>query len=383
MSHELGGTAGVPRDHGGAGAFVSKWQIRKSDLKVLRGGGLIQHVLLWDGRGFVETPGAVFSRFCSADLPGPTAFFNRSTGLGFADGRIFMNGEEAGPTGRAFAHLAVGRQHGTSYELPRLGRFSGENSVASPHEQDKTIVAATDDTTGGEVYFYVGTKESAGSPIEQAGLDSGLLYTLTIDGFASEPPLGFTSGRFTLNVVEDPAFAAADPDGTGLARPEDGAWDPSHPNRFYFVTTASFSGNSRLWRVAFDDIEQPELGGVIEVLIDGADRDVKMMDNITVDAGGDVYMQEDVGNNPRLGRIWRYSPGTDALTKVPSTTRRASRSAAPSSSPRTRDPPGSSRSPTSSPAPAVTTSSATATSWSTCRPTTPSAESWSRAASCC
>ena len=40
-------------------------------------------------------------------------------------------------------------------------------------------------TTGGEVYFYVGTKEGAGSPIERAGLDSGALYTLSIDGFAS------------------------------------------------------------------------------------------------------------------------------------------------------------------------------------------------------
>jgi hypothetical protein len=316
MNHELAGTAGVPRDHGGTGAFVSKWQVRKSDLKVLRGGDLIQQVLLWDGNGYVEAPGAVFSRFCSADLPAPTAFFNRSTGLGFAEGRIFTNGEEAGPTGRAFAHLAFGRQHGTSYELPRLGRFSRENSLASSHEQDKTVVAGLDDTTGGEVYFYVGTKQGAGSPIEQAGLDNGTLYTLAIDGYATEPPVGFPGARFTLETVEEPAFAGGDPDGTGLSRPEDGAWDPSTPNRFYFVTTASFSGNSRLWRVTFDDIEQPEHGGFIDVVIDGASRDIKMMDNITVDAGGDVYMQEDVGNNARLGRIWRYSPGTDALTKL-------------------------------------------------------------------
>jgi hypothetical protein len=41
-----------------------------------------------------------------------------------------------------------------------------------------------------------------------------------------------------------------------------------------------------------------------------------MMDNITVDGAGDVYIQEDVGNNPRLGRIWRYSPGTDTLTQL-------------------------------------------------------------------
>jgi hypothetical protein len=316
MNHELVPTAGVPRDHGGAGAFVSTWQIRKSDLKVLRGGDQIQDVRLWNGTDFVASPGTVFNRFCSADLAPVTAFFNPATGLGFDTGRIFLDGEESGPGGHAFAHLAAGQQHGTSYELPRLGHISWENAVASPHAQDKTIVAGLDDATGGEVYFHVGAKQATGSPIERAGLHNGTHYTLIIDGFASEPPVGFTSGPFSLGVVEDPALAGADPDGTGLSRPEDGAWDPTDPNRFYFVTTATFAGNSRLWRVTFDDVEHPEDGGSIQVLIDGASRDIKMMDNITVDGGGDVYMQEDVGNNARLGRIWRYTPSSDTLTKL-------------------------------------------------------------------
>ena len=316
MNHELTPSAGIPRDHGGTGAFVSRWQVRKADLKVLRGADQIQEVRLWNGAGFVETPGAVFNRFCSADLAPASAFFNPATGLGFDEGRIFLDGEEAGPGGRAFAHLAEGEQHGTSYELPRLGRISWENVVASPHAQDKTIVAGLDDTTPGEVYFHVGQKQVAGSPIARAGLHGGTHYTLAIDGFPSEPPVGFASARFSLAVVENPAQAGADPDGTGLNRPEDGSWDPSDPNRFYLVTTASFAGNSRLWRVTFDDVERPEDGGTIEVLVDGASRDIKMMDNITVDSGGDVYMQEDVGNNARLGRIWRYVPGSDTLTKL-------------------------------------------------------------------
>jgi hypothetical protein len=316
MNHELGATAGVPRDHGSAGAFVSSWQIRKSDLKVLRGGDLIQEVQVWNGTGFAAAPGVAFDRFCSADLAPESAFFKAASGLGHAAGRIFLSGEESGADGQAFAHLATGQQHGTSYELPALGHMSWENAVASPYEQDKTIVTALDDSTPGEVYFYVGTKQVAGNPIERAGLHNGTLYTTAIDGFATEPPIGFTSARFSLRVVENPAQAPADPDGTPLARPEDGAWDTTDARRFYFVTTATFAGNSRLWRVTFDDVEQPELGGVIEVLIDGATRDIKMMDNITVDGGGDVYMQEDVGNNARLGRIWRYSPATDTLTKL-------------------------------------------------------------------
>jgi len=315
MNHELTSTSGVPRDHGGKGAFVSTWQVRKSDLKVLRGGDLIQKVMLWNGTQFVESPGTAFNRFCSADLPAASAFYNPASGLGFSDGRIYMNGEET-TGGRTFAHHAAGEKHGTSYELPKLGRLAFENSVANPYPQDKTIVAETDDTTPGEVYFYVGTKQSSGLPIERAGLQNGSLYTTAIQGFAAEPPIGFTSAPFTLGLIEDPANAQADPDGTPLNRPEDGAWDTTDPNRFYFVTTASFTGNTRLWRITFDDITEPEAGGTIEVLVDGSLHDIKMMDNITVDADGSVYMLEDVGNNARLGRVWRYSPATNTLTEL-------------------------------------------------------------------
>jgi hypothetical protein len=35
---------------------------------------------------------------------------------------------------------------------------------------------------------------------------------------------------------------------TSFMRVEDGAWDPTHPNDFYFVTTASATQPSRMWR---------------------------------------------------------------------------------------------------------------------------------------
>jgi hypothetical protein len=41
-----------------------------------------------------------------------------------------------------------------------------------------------------------------------------------------------------------------------------------------------------------------------------------MMDNITVNDRGQVLIQEDVGNNPRLGKIWLYDPASDALTEI-------------------------------------------------------------------
>ena len=51
MNHELGNTSGAVRAHGSMGAFVSKWTIRKSDLKVLAGQDMVQSaadVFTWD-----------------------------------------------------------------------------------------------------------------------------------------------------------------------------------------------------------------------------------------------------------------------------------------------------------------------------------------------
>lgn len=310
MNHELGRGIGAVHAHGSAGAFVSQWKIRKHDLRVLEGQDLIQKVMLWDdkARAYAEGAGAGFSRFCSADLAAPTAFFNRKTGKGLKDARIFMNGEEDSRNRpRGFAHLVGGRWHGTSYELPLLGNHPFENLLASPYEQDRTVVAATEDGGDNKVYFYVGEKQVKGNPVEQAGLANGRTYELRIEGYTDDDPdTGFKSGAFTL-VAEG---------GTALARPEDGAWDSLNRNRFYFVTTANFTGNSRLWELVFNDIKQPERGGSIRVLLDGARTGVMMMDNIAVDGEGNVYIQEDVGNNPHLGQVWRFNPDSKALTSL-------------------------------------------------------------------
>jgi len=120
MSHALGATAGVARQHGSKGALVSQWTVRKSDLKVLHGGDLVKQVYTWDtatGKYITAAGTTALGRLRSADLPASTAFDNRKTGKGYA-GRIFMDGEEVGNEGRAFAHIATGPNHGLSYELP-------------------------------------------------------------------------------------------------------------------------------------------------------------------------------------------------------------------------------------------------------------------------
>lgn len=309
MNHELRDTVGVVRAHGAKGAFVSKWQIRKKDLKVLNGEDLIKNIIISSGT-------TTLSRLCSADLGAPTAYFNSETGKGLSEAVIFLNGEESGPTGRAFAHLASGRQHGTSYQLPVLGTASWENLVASPYEQDKTIVAGMDDgsANASKVYIYVGHKQEHGNPVELAGLTNGISHHVKIAGYATEGSVnGSVAIPDNLNV---PFTLVTDGSGTGLNRVEDGAWDTQNPNRFYFVTTYSFNGNTRLWRLTFSDITEPEAGGTIEILVNGAVSGQKMLDNITVDAAGDVWMQEDVGNNPHLGKVWKYQAATGVLTSV-------------------------------------------------------------------
>src|SRR5262249_52536977 len=149
-NQELTATTGIARAHGGTGAFVSRWTIRKSDLGVLHGEDLIQSVQLWSGSGYTQGTNVVMGRFCSAALAAPGAYLDAASGLGTA-ARLFLDGEETGNEGRAFAHGL----DGVSYELPRLGKASWENLVASPLPSPRTVVVGTDDSTPGQVYVYV------------------------------------------------------------------------------------------------------------------------------------------------------------------------------------------------------------------------------------
>src|SRR5262245_41077663 len=158
MNHEIA-SGGAVRAHGANGAFVSKWIIRKDDLTVLHGEDLIQSVATWNTATSsynAPTTGISFQRFCSADLPARSAVYNAATGLGY-DGYIYFNGEENGFDSN-WAHIVDGPQAGTSFQLPRLGLASWENTVANPATGDKTVIGEMDDTSPlGQVYFYIGT----------------------------------------------------------------------------------------------------------------------------------------------------------------------------------------------------------------------------------
>jgi len=383
VNHELGTGKGVPRAHGSDGAFVSRWLIESTTGEVVSGRDHLtgpNDVMTWDGTKYVRGTTS-FNRFCSADLASKNAYF--LDGEAGTAQRIFLSGEETAPPssadhGRVFAHIVTGPEKNTSYELPRLGKMAFENAVASPFRQVKTIVMLDDDSNretnvtlanvcrtspgaagcaepASELAVYIGTKQSSGNEIERAGLTNGNFFgvRVKVNGvvvtgenkdfvFGSAAPaitsarfelvnLGDVSGKTGVQIEDDFLTNHV----TQFIRIEDGAWDPRPGKQrdYYFVTTGRLTTSagtwlpSRLWRLRFDDITQPENGGTIEMLLTNqfysgagstpdADPGYQMLDNMTIDRFGRIVLQEDVGGNDRLGRIYVYGIDTGKLVQV-------------------------------------------------------------------
>jgi Bacterial protein of unknown function (DUF839) len=325
MNHEIRNTLGVVRDHGAKGAFVSKWIIDNESLEVLSGDDLIQELEFTTGSKEIN-------RLCSGDLPEVSAFYNEVSGLGTTE-RIFMSGEESGAEGRAFGHVVTGPDAGTSYELPYLGKFSWENAVAMPNSGDTTIVVGMDDGDGGQVYVYVGTKQATGNTVEKAGLTNGVLYGVQVTGVATEGNATSLPGgeaAFTLVPLGDVSkltgaelnAASLKAGVTTFARPEDGSWDPSDPDNFYFATTASFTDISRVWKLSFSALADVASGGTASIAVQSPAYDPanlagpRMMDNLTVNSRGQVIIQEDVGNQDYIGGVFQYEPTNGNVERI-------------------------------------------------------------------
>lgn len=359
MNHEIFANAAGPlgnvRAHGGKGAYVSQWVINKKTLQVISGADLMKTVYQQVNGNWVPVPAtgtlgqtSSFARFCSADLAPESAFFNSATNKGSIF-RIFLNGEEGGPMyQRGLAHVATGPDRGSSFVLPWAANVnaSWENLLANPYTGDKTVVIANSDGGTNGIYVYVGNKTNTGNDIEKAGLVNGTLYRVAVNGGAAETRaadagLGLNTnyrglaGSFSL--VATPDGDPKNVKSTSFLRPEDGAWDTKNRNRYYFVTTDQMDaakdgnknpdsvadgiplvGRTRLWALTFKDSSQPELGGTIEMLLDGtsAKGDYQMFDNIAVNKDGTIILQEDVGNNQHNGKMWKFNPDTGALVKL-------------------------------------------------------------------
>jgi hypothetical protein len=364
-NHEIGDSGspnftplGIARQHGQAGAFLSRWVIDPATLRFKEGSDWINPgVQFYDyPSGDYVTSGVRFAnaalqnpyflRFCSGTLSDSGQFYNEATGNGWR-GPIYFANEESGDNGRNFGIT----KEGDATQLPRLGLFSWENTKPAPNASDTTLVMGDEDgpTDGSQLWVYVGTKQQSGPPVAKAGLTNGEDHVLDADNAAvsTDAQWRATYGKGvgarvhlvdsdwnTTGAVQN---ATAKVDGLNLNRIEDGHWDPNSPNDFYFVTTqGGFTSGSGvngldtggLWRLRWDNIENPDAGATLTLLLDGSETIPGFMapgvpepkfnkpDNMAIDTHGNLLLQEDPGNVNHIARIVAYRISDGALGVV-------------------------------------------------------------------
>jgi hypothetical protein len=259
MNHELGFTALSEPVVGGLqnrGAIVSRW-ILDRDGDPLAGRRAYDRI--YDENALLGSAPVVgneaqmprqFARFCSGFLAGPAHGFDR---------RIYLTNEESSSpdTFDGMGGLSVAIFGNQLHTLPKLGRYSKENTVVQPTRGRRTVIIPTEDgpaTLDNQLYMYVGTKDRSrtASALRRNGLDNGRLYVFRSLDPARNSERTFTSGSVTGEWVEirnaedliDTELEAAS-DAVGamtFVRPEDGAFNPNNPNEFFFDTTGSSSG---------------------------------------------------------------------------------------------------------------------------------------------
>ena len=279
------------------------------------------------------------SRFCSATYAPAGTFLHNGVGY---EGGLFLSGEETGNESRAFAF----DEDGIGHQLPRMGMLSFENIIPSLKPGPNTVAIANEDgsATDSQLYVYAGKKQSTGTAIDKAGLTNGDLHVMNIPSIKNDNAFRTTVGKNKKVAVEfvkvnwdttTSAFAQESREkGTTMARVEDGHWDPSNPNVFYFVTTESNKDpiatapnpalptvsrdGGALWRLTFKDAQNPAAGAEIEMLLDGGESlYLSKPDNITITNDGKyVLIQEDPGNNAALARIVAYRVSDSKLAVI-------------------------------------------------------------------
>lgn len=336
MNHELGASSGIVRKNGQKGAFISRWVIDPVSMRVESGMDLTWHTLYWDptsGTYTTTAPAgqtAEFARFCSGTTVVADQLFNPGTGRGSHD-TLHFTGEENGAGGRATATTS----NGVTRVLPRLGNASFENLMPAFNSSDTTTVVTTDDSAGGRLGVYFGRKGSYGNEVAKAGLSNGVLTNVKLADVTVATDAAFRAkydkgdalpfGVVDINWNQSGANQAAEAGFKGalaLNRIEDGAWDPAHPNDFYFVTTdggegTGDGGGGGLWRLRFNDIENPRAGGDLTLLLDGTEGiTLNKPDNLTIDGHGNLLIQEDPGNVDSVSRILAYRISDGAMGTV-------------------------------------------------------------------
>lgn len=355
MNHELGFTAlsepvvGGPQNRG---AIVSQW-ILDQDGDPLAGKRAYDQI--FDENTLLGPAPVVgneaqmprqLARFCSGFLAGPANGFDRS---------IYLTNEESTSpdTFDGKGGLSVAVFDGELHTLPKLGRYSKENTVVQPTRGTRTVIIPTEDgpaTLDNQLYMYVGAKDRSANAtvLARNGLDNGKLYVFRSLDPARNSERSFTGGSVTGKWVEIPDAealtdtqleAASDAvDAMTFVRPEDGAFNPNNPNEFFFDTTGSSSGADdgvnelgRLYslRLNPDDPLKPAMLSVIynadTVVAAGGDTALSP-DNLDVsrqylmiNEDGTTESRAVMAAKGRDGSIWRFDlvkgrVGVDAST---------------------------------------------------------------------
>jgi hypothetical protein len=307
MNHELGFTAqsepvvGGPKNRG---AIVSQW-ILDADGDPVAGRRAYDQIFDEDTLlgpapevGNEAQMPSQFARFCSGFLAGRAEGFDRP---------IYLTNEESTSpeTFDGKGGLSVAIFDSGLHTLPKLGRYSKENTNVQPGQGTRTVVFATEDgpaTLDNQLYMYVGEKDRSADAtvLARNGLDNGKLYVFRSLDPERNSERTFTSGSVTGKWVQIPDAedltdteleAASDAVGAmTFVRPEDGAFNPNNPNEFFFDTTGSSSG-------ADDGVN--ELGRLYSLRLNKSDPlkpatlSVVYNADTVVAAGGDIAISPD------------------------------------------------------------------------------------------
>ncbi len=341
MNHEYGADVGAVRAHGERGSYVSRNVVDPSSGAVLETTDLITRVRYWDydARTWRYRPtsdSAAFNRFCSASLTDPGQLYDEATRRGL-DEQVYFGNEEGGDDGRAFGVTA----DGTATQLPRLGKLSFENTLVASGTGATTVAISTEDNSDGQLRVYVGRKKRGGTLMQKAGLTNGRLHVVSLEDSSVSTDAGFRSAygtgaevdarvrRIRWNATGAEQNAQAARKGLQLTRIEDGAFDPSHPDDFYFLTTEGGDtadnpaepGVARngggLWRLRFTDVSHPARGMTLTLLRDGSEAPyLSKPDNMDIDPHGHLLIQEDPGGNAHVARVLAYDIEGDQIATL-------------------------------------------------------------------
>jgi hypothetical protein len=340
MNHELNSSTESEPVVGGPanrGAIVSQW-ILDADGDPIEGrrayDSVFQENTFVGPAPEVGNTTRAFARFCSGFLAGPDKGFDRW---------IYLTNEEEQTAANTFDGLggqSVAIFDNELHALPKLGRYSKENTVVQPHQGTRTVIFSFEDgpaTLDNQLFMYVGRKDrSAGaSVLARNGLDNGALYVFRSHDSARNSERTFTSGSVTGEWVEIPnagsitdAQLEAASDAVGamtFIRPEDGAFNPNNRNEVFWVTTGSSSGADdgvnelgRLYSLRLhpgNPLKDATLTIVYNAdTVVAAGGDIALSPD-NVDASGDYLMINEDGTTEsraamaakgRDGSIWRF-----------------------------------------------------------------------------